>query len=113
MIEIAPKSTEVSCNWEAAELYCQFLDHNGYNDWRLPTMEELKVIYDIDNDFTTGCYWSSTDINEQSPDYSKEDSCVWVISGDKQYGWARGFATGLSWRRSKDSDGFVRAVRDI
>ena len=38
MIEIAPRSGLVLL--EDAILYCQFLNYNGYNDWRIPTLAE-------------------------------------------------------------------------
>ena len=39
MIELAPKS-ENHMTYGEALLYCQFLDYNGYRDWRLPTYDE-------------------------------------------------------------------------
>jgi|LakMenE18May11ns_1017448.scaffolds.fasta_scaffold9959551_44 hypothetical protein len=38
MIEIAPRSGLVLL--EDAILYCQFLNYNGYADWRMPTWTE-------------------------------------------------------------------------
>lgn len=28
--------------WKSAKSFCEKLDHNGYKDWRLPTLSELK-----------------------------------------------------------------------
>ena len=39
MIELAPRS-EIIMTYEEAIFYCQFCDHNGYNDWRMPTFDE-------------------------------------------------------------------------
>lgn len=34
-----------SITWEAAKTYCQNYRGGGYEDWRMPTTEELKDIY--------------------------------------------------------------------
>jgi hypothetical protein len=39
MIELAPKSNTMM-TYDEAILYCQFLEHNGHNDWRMPTKAE-------------------------------------------------------------------------
>lgn len=31
--------------WFTAEDYCADLNHNGYTDWRLPTVEDLQNVY--------------------------------------------------------------------
>jgi hypothetical protein len=38
MLEFAPAS--VALSYEEALLYCQFCNHGGYNDWRMPTSLE-------------------------------------------------------------------------
>lgn len=39
---------DFSMEWDDAELYCKELALGGYDDWRLPTLEELEVIVDYD-----------------------------------------------------------------
>jgi hypothetical protein len=39
MIEAAP-ITAIDMTYEEALLYCQFCDHGGHNDWRMPTNDE-------------------------------------------------------------------------
>lgn len=41
MIEQAPGS-RINLSYDEAVLYCQFLDYNGHQDWRLPTYKEWK-----------------------------------------------------------------------
>jgi hypothetical protein len=51
MIEVAP-ITYVKLTYEEAILYCQFLEHNGHRDWRMPTYEEYY------HDKNIGAKWS-------------------------------------------------------
>ena len=67
--EIAPKSTEIQANWYDAKLYCFSLDIDGKTGWRMPTKEELNEIYQSENDFVGGTYWSSTEGNKGSGGY--------------------------------------------
>jgi hypothetical protein len=39
MLEIAPISDEYF-TYDNAVIYCQFLEHNGHRDWRMPTWPE-------------------------------------------------------------------------
>lgn len=41
MIEVAPESDRVM-SYNEALLYCQFLDYDGHQDWRMPTEDELS-----------------------------------------------------------------------
>lgn len=49
-IEVAPISKN-EMTYEEAILYCQFLEHNGCRDWRLPTLDEYYLIC------TRSCSW--------------------------------------------------------
>jgi len=86
-------------DWSTAMTACDQLDLNGYNDWRLPTREELDTVYTIlklngKGDFEDGSYWSSTEYNSF-------------------YAWRKNFKTGRVDRRgNKTKKQFVRAVRD-
>lgn len=41
MLEFAPRSTK-RMTYEEALLYCQFLEYDGYRDWRMLTIAEYE-----------------------------------------------------------------------
>jgi hypothetical protein len=92
----------------AAQL-CDGLSYNGYDDWYLPSKDELKAIWDnLVNDGTgsnngvggfnsTGlCYWSSSEYD---------------FTG--QGAWGQSFTAGDQTHSGKGALGRVRAVRDF
>jgi hypothetical protein len=85
-----------TCNGDAAT-FCGNID-NGYNDWFLPSKDELNLMY-VNlhlsglHSFPTGApYWSSTEINFESA-------------------WLQGFATGAQQTKNKSIRQWVHAVR--
>lgn len=72
--------------WKGAKSYCENLNFAGFSDWRLPSVEELLSITDMDRfslatrkafkniDFTQN-YWSSSSVaNKKAPHYA------WVVN---------------------------------
>ena len=64
---VAPTSTEVYCSWtkEFPEAF-EKLEGQGFNpsQWFIPTKEHLQLAYqNIPSEFSTACYWSSTEGN--------------------------------------------------
>ena len=58
-------------NWQEAMDYAKNLKLGGFNDWRLPTIEELKAIYKIQkicgiDKSDDSWFWSSTDSKNDS-----------------------------------------------
>jgi hypothetical protein len=103
-------------NGDTAETYCESLGLGGYENWRLPTGDELYYLIDrgfekpsIDSVFQNtvyddpivqsnvydenNSYWSSTT--------SKTDSKAWLVNFDDGYDYDKG----------KNYDFFVRCVR--
>ena len=93
-VEVSPKDYERALNWYDGMMYCQLLVIDDKNDWRLPTIEELKEIYNSENNFDGPIYWSSTE-------YSGYGAWVQDMSGGGQY------------IINKIDSYYVRAVRNI
>lgn len=91
------QTQDLGCvNWSSAKTMCESSIVGGYNDWRLPTIEELGTLYNnraLIGGFTTGRYWSSTYIPGWSSPY--------VID----------FSNGNSGECSSSTNLNVRAVR--
>jgi len=91
--------------WQEAIEYCESLELGGYDDWRLPNINELKTIIDrsrynpaIISAFehtSSGNYWSSTTYE----DYH-------------DFAWNVYFYSGRVYNGSKGNDIYVRCVRD-
>lgn len=67
-LEAAPVSTEQRLCWEEAIEYCKNMVHNGYNDWYLPSKDELNMMYENLHQrklggFAASYYWSSSEAN--------------------------------------------------
>ena len=80
----------------AAQL-CDDLVLDGYNDWFLPSKDELKVLYENKNligGFTSDYYWSSSEYN-------------------KNYVWIQSFDDGYQTKSSNDELYRVRCVREF
>ena len=58
-------------DWDSACEYCKKLKLLGFENWRLPTKEELEIAYENKDKFKNiedGWYWSITENNKNSSD---------------------------------------------
>ena len=79
-----------------AKSYCQNLDLSGYDDWRLPSKNELKKVFHSRSKFknkTTSFYWTSSTFDPDSGSYGVN------------------FRHGYSYWYENSKKGYVRCVR--
>lgn len=92
------QTQDLGCvNWSSAKTMCESSIVGGYNDWRLPTTDELMTLYHNRTEiggFTTGIYWSDT-YNYNS------------------YYWGVSFDGGSVVSVNSSSQHYVRAVRTL
>ncbi len=127
------KKSKNKMTWSEAIQYCENLKEDGYSDWRLPTISELRTL--IKNcpttetggacKVTSDCLSSKYCINKacggcsnaSDGRYSKlSDTEKWfwsssALSDDAKYAWLVGFYYGDVSSGSKGYKGNVRCVR--
>ena len=98
-LEVAPVSTEFRADWDTAIRKCKELNIGGYTNWRLPTDEELGLMYknlkveDLGG-FQDEWYWSSSL-------YRNYANLMWYHS----------FYNGIRFGDTKSNSNRVRAIR--
>jgi len=101
IIGTGQENTTAAVNNQGVGIYaaniCYQLDLNGYNDWFLPSKDELNILYyqkaagkvgAFVNDF----YWSSTECSTSGA-------------------WSQSFINGANSSANKDGTYYVRAIR--
>ncbi|WP_052746171.1 DUF1566 domain-containing protein [Sulfurovum lithotrophicum] len=94
-------------DWNGAMLYCRQLRLAGHDDWRLPSIKELKHILSTEprdggmkKGFNymggSGYYWSSSE-NESN----------------EEFAWMMNFKRGYEYSNYKSYERHIRCVRDI
>lgn len=87
-----------TANWQNAVALCKNYNGGGFNDWRLPSREELDRVYEqLGNAGVTGSndwFWSSSQRNSK-------------------YAWVERFNSGRHYGAFKSNAYLVRAVRSF
>ena len=94
---VVANSDLVNMKWDDAIICCKELKLNGFDDWRLPTKEELNILYQNKNiieSFENVIYWSSTEDNNNSA-------------------WCQSFKKGKQYNFYKSESNMVIAVRSF
>ena len=104
MWEDTKEATNTNINWQNAFNYCVNLKIAHYDDFRLPTINELTKLYGnkekIYNGFGGKFYWSSSTFDDEH--------MIW------NYSVVKNFETGENQKSIKEFEqGRIRCVRDI
>ncbi len=105
MWQDVPENRGVLFTWEESKEHCEALDESGYEDWWLPSEQELISIVELSRPqnrkiqagfvyYKPAGYWSASTYSWNAPH-------AWVIS----------FKNGASYSAEKESRHFVRCVR--
>lgn len=86
-------------DWESANLLCENSTIGGFDDWRMPTIDELATIYN--NMTAIGGFTVNKD----------ETTYYWSSSQSGQNSYTLDFSTGQQRLFTKHTDCLVRAVR--
>ena len=92
---VSKQDLSATADWDEAIKFCTDYRAGGFDDWRLPTIDELARVYknkDQVGSFVRFSYWSSTEYAEH-------------------FAWFLHFYTGDRDNDFKDNTCYVRAIR--
>lgn len=119
-------------NWHGAKKYCQDLEEDGWKNWRLPTIDELRTLIKKCEKTQTGgtckvtnkCLQSDCSDDEciGCPDYDRgnyseyrDRETLWsssTMTNDPSQAWVVNFAKGSVDNSDKDTVLFVRCIKE-
>lgn len=94
-------------SFEEAMRWVEQLTFAGFDDWRLPTLEEAMSLVEPEQ---------KNDDLYIDPVFNSKQSWIWTLDLVKDESWAAWvvyFLNGSCYRRSVDSTSYVRAVRSV
>jgi hypothetical protein len=101
-------------NWDNAKKYCEDLDSLGYDDWYLPSKEQMTAIWNACDDQSKSNACMNNNIKNQISGWSDIiDSTYWTkneYSSSNAYRFVMN--VGIIYYSNKSFNGSVRCVRD-
>ncbi len=99
-------------SWQEAIEYGKKLEISGYRGWRLPTIDELEVLFTKQSKINS--YGDSHYIIKDFLEVMPTDSIFWSISQENEpYAWVADFSRGYDYWRLKKLKYHALFVRDI
>ncbi len=105
--EDTPHVREAKITQPRAKIYCSELRLGDFQDWRLPTIQELLTIVD---------YERTSPALLKVFNYVEDESFYWtqtVVADESDAYWGVNFKRGASSKASEYYDRYVRCVRSI
>ncbi|MBR4531399.1 DUF1566 domain-containing protein [bacterium] len=92
-----------SMNWRDSKSYCNNLTENGYSDWHLPTISELKTLVKNCSAIAAGgsCYVSDSCSSRDCFNY---DDCINNSCSEDSHGGYSKFGEAITLRSSSEND---------
>ena len=104
MWEDTKKSANTAINSEDANEYCETLNLGNYDDWKIPTYEQLELLYKVKeklyNGYGVKFYWS----NNRFQDKAK----IWDYAYGKDFTKGKKQKSIIEFKKAR-----IRCVRDI
>lgn len=107
-------------NWVMAQDFLAEMNQQrfaGYDDWRLPTREEIQTLYDETKTVQWTYYWNTYDVHID-PIFGETGCCFWTSEIYKdEYAWGFNFIRGKTYMSLKGGPQYslsvIRPVRTI
>lgn len=107
-------------NWDDSQVYLEKFNkeaYAGFSNWRLPTREELKSLYEEDKDVPWKYYWTENVIHID-PIFGYSSCCFWSSEVYKEiYAWGFNYIGGRTYPSTRGGPGLslstIRPVRNI
>ncbi len=107
-------------NWEMAQGYIKDLNEKrfaGYDDWELPTREELTTLYEEEKIIPWNYYWTENQVH-MDPIFGYTSCCFWTSELYKdKYAWTFNFIRGKAVLSPKGGPGLslsvIRGIRKL
>ena len=104
-------------NWEMAQGFIKDINEKqfaGFDDWRLPTRNELETLFEEEKSIPWKYYWT-TNVVHIDPVFGYTGCCYWSSeSKDETYAWTFSYIRGKAYPSPKGGPGLsLSAIRPV